>query len=145
MLSLSPMGEIIGQESLSWNWALLPWSDVVKEKLVFLSSLLHQILDFCCCSCSNTVPELLCYTPRLPQRHFHLWVIVKLSVLWGKEGRKVLFCHFDDITPLFSYWYFVWMFYPLLKMGIKIHCCGFQLSMFASYVWRFWYWVHIYL
>lgn len=85
--TFSAMREIMGQESFSWHWAVLLWGHVSKEKLVFLPSLLHQILDFSCYwYCSNTVLILLYYTLSLPQTHHHLWVLIKkISVLWDKR------------------------------------------------------------
>lgn len=51
-----------------------------KIKLFLLPFPVHLISDF---FCSSAVLELLHWTPGLPQRSSHLWVIVKISVLWG--------------------------------------------------------------
>ena len=61
MLSLSPMGEFLDQESLSWHWAVLPLGrdDAGKEKLFLLPSSMHSTLDFLVCL-SNSMLECLC-------------------------------------------------------------------------------------
>lgn len=47
---------------------------------------------------SNSVLQLLCYIPGLPKRPSCPRVIVKTCVLWGEDGRKLLYWRFDDIT-----------------------------------------------
>lgn len=48
VLSLSPMGEILGQEKPYWQWALLPWgrSNEGKVKLCLSFSLVFPISHF---------------------------------------------------------------------------------------------------
>lgn len=46
----------------------------------------------------SIVLEIFHWTHGLQQRLSHPWVIVSIVVLLGKDGRKLLFCHVDDIT-----------------------------------------------
>ena len=80
MLSHSLMGKTVSL--LALTCAALGTGGTGKVKLLLLPSLMNTISGV---FCSNAVLELLCSTPRLPQRHFHPWVIVKIGVLW--EGR----------------------------------------------------------
>ena len=43
--------------------------------------------------------ELIHWTPRLLQRHFHPWVIVRIDVLWYSYSRELLYHYLTDVTP----------------------------------------------
>ena len=51
-------------------------------------------------SYSNSVLELLCWTPELSPKCSSPRKIIKISVLCKKEGRKLLFLYFSDISSL---------------------------------------------
>ena len=70
---LSPMREIMGQEGLSWHWAVPPWGRDDSHKGVPLTLFSASSLGF---FCSSGVLELLHWTPGLPQRHCYPWVII---------------------------------------------------------------------
>lgn len=98
--SSSTMVEITG-----WDWAVLALSSWVlgwgwcgESKTIFL--ILFNASTFRFFSSSYTVLELLCWTPKLPQRYYHLWVIVKTGILCGEDNRKFLFCYSDVVTLL---------------------------------------------
>lgn len=54
-------------------------------------SSVRPVSEFC-------VLGLLCWTPGPPPRPSRVWVMVQIGVLWGEDGRKLLFCHDDDAT-----------------------------------------------
>ena len=79
-----------------------------KVKLFLSSSSVCKILDFvlfvclffCFCFCSSSVLEPLCWNPRLLQCPSCSLVTVNIGTLWAEGGRKLAFCHVDDITFL---------------------------------------------
>lgn len=80
-LSRSTVGEMTGQEDLSWYRAVPPWGVMRGEvKLFFLPFSMSPSRIFC----SNGILKLLHWTAGLLHNHYHPHVIVKISVLWGR-------------------------------------------------------------
>lgn len=80
--SLSPGGEVIDWEGVSWHWAMPPWRrcDARKVKLCPLRSSKYLNIG---CYWPNSVLVLLLWTPRLPRRYSHPWVSIEIGVLWA--------------------------------------------------------------
>ena len=75
------------------------WGKVIWVKWN-CSSYSLQCIQYEIVFCSNGVLKLLHWTSRLPQRHSCLWLIVKIGLCSGEDGRKFLFCRFDDVILL---------------------------------------------
>ena len=88
----SPLGEI-----LALSCASLGKRDMGKMALFLELSLLCPILDiFLLQQYART--SLLYWTSKMSS---HLCVIVKIGILLGENGSKLLFCHFGVITLLY--------------------------------------------
>lgn len=107
-LSLCTMGEIISWECLSWHWVVVPWGRGDTSKVKPL--LVHFGFFFAPRLCCNFSTGLLGFHKGIL---IHGWL--SKSVCWGKDGGKLLFCHFDNITSClyFKSWfinYYVYVF-----------------------------------
>lgn len=94
-----PVREIMSQEGLSWHWVVPPWErgDVCKGKLLLTLFNAPNLRYFFAPSvCYDFSTGLF----GLPQRHFCLWVIMKIGVLCGEDSRRLLFHHDHDVTSL---------------------------------------------
>lgn len=83
-----------GLTQVKWNYSFHPLQCVKSWVFCFC------FLLVCFCFCSSSVLELLCWSPRLLQRPSCPLVTVNIGILWGEGGRKLVFCHVDDITFL---------------------------------------------
>ena len=82
MFSFSQMGEIMRRVSLPLKYAACGGG--VMQVKSNCSSYPLQCIQSWITFCSNSVLELLCWTPGLKQRFSHLWLIVKLVLSRGK-------------------------------------------------------------
>ena len=62
--------------------------------------------------------ELLCRTPGLPQRYSHLWVTVKINVLWGGSSRKLFH---SSVTSFPKLWFLGFLIYKYVWLFFKWH------------------------
>ena len=96
------MGEITGWEDLCWHWAVLSTGrgDAGKVKLFALPSSMCSTSDcffffFFLQWCAGSFPARRLDFHKVPLVCRWLSKLVCLE----KDGRKFLFCHFDDIIP----------------------------------------------
>ena len=97
-----PLEEIADWGGFSWHWSELPWGRGDRVKWNYSFYLTLQCTYFLIFHFSGVL-ERLCWTPELLQKYFHLWVVIKVNILWGNHGRKLLFSHLVDVTWSFAH------------------------------------------